>query len=138
MTNQEVRSHLRKGEQAVNVLKKLGWTYRFGNWDAPEVTPEHAMLEPIIKALAELAVLREKPQDALKSGDRFVILHLPPTHLAISKNCPEWRNRVFRVGEVDMDSDRGPVVRFGLSAPATRGYWLPLTAIQKVPSNADF
>lgn len=139
MTNQEIRAHLRKGELAVELLEKLGYRWEPNVnrgpsvWQEPEKTSLLCKLEELIAAEVEKQKPSPVPEKALSVGDRFVIDRLPPSNTALPRNCPEWRSKVFRAGDVDYVTKNGPVVRFGLGI-ATRGYWLPLSNITRIPN----
>lgn len=143
LTNKEIRAHLRKGELATELLEKLGYEWRpnvnLGPsvWQEPEKNSLLCKLEELIAAEVEKQKPSPVPERRLSTGDRFVVNHLPPANTALPRNCPEWRSKIFRAGEVDMDSRHGPVVRFGLGI-ATRGYWLPLSLVTRIPDDADF
>ena len=143
ITNSDVRAHLRKGELAVRILEDLGYTYGDGRWVAP-VDVFQPIKDAMLKLAAEMAAealeaAEESPVDAteLKAGERFKILSLPAGHVLLGK--PEMRNRHFkaRVVENGNGAYTGRVVRFGPTHHNT-GFWLPLTCVAKVDSNADF
>lgn len=143
MTNKEIRAHLRKGELAVELLEKLGYIWKpnvnLGPsvWQEPEKKSLLCKLEELIASEVEKQKPSPVPERPLQVGDRFMANAIPRGNTALPKNCPEWRSKIFRAGEVDFNTDRGPVVRFGLGT-ATRGYWLPLSLVTRIPHDADF
>lgn len=80
LDNSEVRAHLRMGEQAVTLLKSLGYRYEQPSnaahqWVAPEPKPE----DEIAKTVRELIETREKAAvDVFKKG------------LEYDKHGPNW------------------------------------------------
>lgn len=141
MNNSQVRAHLRKGEQAVNTLEALGYTYDGVRWVAPPAKPEDALLAPIIKALADAAAIKETQRDeTIRSGDRFIITTLPPALVAVHTAWPDWRNRVFKAGCVnDHSREQGrKVIRFGHNAVASAGLWIDVKFCQKVHDDDRF
>lgn len=141
ITNSDVRAHLRKGELAVRILEDLGYTYGDGRWVEP-VDVFQPIKDAMLKMAAEMSAEKQAAQptvDAteLKAGDRFKILSLPAGHVLLAK--PEMSRRHFkaRVVENGNGAYTGRVVRFGLTQRNT-GFWLPLTCVAKVDSNADF
>ena len=136
MTNQQIRAHLREGEQAVKTLKALGYTYKRGEWHKGEDA-----LDPIIegiKALIASQISSPKPEPELKAGERFIIESLPAGHKLRGELQGNWP-RVF-VARVVADGNgtyTGRVVRFGTGHLNT-GYWLPLHCVTRIPDHADF
>lgn len=141
ITNSDVRAHLRKGELAVRILEDLGYTYGDGRWAEP-VDVFQPIKDAMLKLAAEMVAENHAAQPAgdaseLKAGERFKILSLPAGHVLLGK--PEIRSRRFkaRVVEDGNGAYTGRVVRFGPTHHNT-GFWLPLTCVAKVDSNADF
>lgn len=141
ITNSDVRAHLRKGELAVRILEDLGYTYSDGRWVEP-VDVFQPIKDAMLKLAAEMTANQQAahpPCDAteLKAGERFKILSLPAGHALLAK--PEMSRRHFtaRVVENGNGAYTGRVVRFGPTHHNT-GFWLPLTCVAKVGSNADF
>lgn len=141
ITNSDVRAHLRKGELAVRILEDLGYTYGDGRWVEP-VDVFQPIKDAMLKMAAEMVANQQAahpPCDAteLKANERFKILSLPAGHALLAK--PEMSRRHFtaRVVEDGIGRYTGRVVCFGPGHSNT-GFWLPLTCVAKVDSNADF
>lgn len=87
ISNSDIRAHLRKGELAVELLEKLGYTFGPNVPKGPEVWQKplgEQILDPMIKALEKLIADRVAEQipspKQLATGDRFAINSLPAGH----------------------------------------------------------
>lgn len=146
MTNSDIRAHLRKGELAVELLEKMGYTYGPNVFKGPGVWQkpvEDQILAPVIAAFQKMVaeeVSKRAPEpvsEQVKTGDRFVINYLPPGH-RLHQFDSEWKSRVFTARAVERRFGCTTIVaRFGLNC-VNHGYWIPVEHITKVPSNADF
>lgn len=146
MTNSDIRAHLRKGELAVELLEKMGYTYGPNVFKGPGVWQEPVedqILAPVIAAFQKMVaeeVAKRAPEpvsEQVKTGDRFVINYLPPSH-RLHQFASEWKSQVFTARLVEPNiTAKGLIARFGLNC-VNRGFWIPVEHITKVPSNADF
>lgn len=144
MTNSDIRAHLRKGELAVELLEKLGYTFAPNVPKGPSVWQdpvEDQVLAPVIAAFQKMVaeeVAKQKPSPKqVETGDRFVINYLPANH-RLRLECHDWKNRVFTARVVEYGHTAGEVVaRFGINH-MNRGYWIRLSHLTKVDDNADF
>lgn len=144
MTNSDIRAHLRKGELAVELLEKLGYTFEPNVPKGPAVWQKplaDKVLDPIVEALQKMIADRVAEQipspKQLETGDRFVITSLPAGH-RLRFDFPDWKNRVFTARRVEYGVQAGALVaRFGIDAH-NRGYWLRLHHLTKVTDNSDF
>lgn len=138
LTNADVRSHLRKGEQAVKTLESLGWVFDKGHWK--ESLPQTALsvLQATVKEmfLAESsraydAGVRKgatlpRPAKAVEAGDAFMVTHRPS--LALMNVCPDWAFTTFTALDVG-EGLQGHVVRFEYKGFR---YWQPLETVRYV------
>lgn len=144
ISNSDIRAHLRKGELAVELLEKLGYTFAPNVPRGPSAWQKpigEQILDPMVKALEKLIADRVAEQipspKQLATGDRFVINSLPAGH-RLRFDFPNWRSYVFTARVVEFGVQAGEIVaRFGIDSH-NRGYWLRLHHLTKVHDNADF